>query len=135
LLAFIRVAIVDLVVGFQAADHAEKSRLADRYESTPGILPTFLYEIGPLLFELGLIGLVVQLAIIRAVSWRTPALVALGLVILTANLDLLPVGAALIGLGLLPLRRVIHSALSDLGAACGCWTCGRPVRSGSRRFA
>ncbi|HEX2313539.1 MAG TPA: hypothetical protein VHJ17_07405 [Thermomonospora sp.] len=104
LLTFVRVAIVDIVVGLRAADPAEKSVLADRYADVPAVLPQAVYEIGPVLFMIGLLALLIQTAIVtpgrRAFAALSPVLVALGFVTITLNLDLLPAGAALIWLAL-----------------------------------
>ncbi|MEV4808510.1 hypothetical protein [Micromonospora avicenniae] len=72
----------------------------------PAPLPDPLYIAGPLLFQLGLLTLLVQAATLRPrrlPRWAPP-LVLVGFLALAANLDLLPVGAALIFAGLLPLR-------------------------------
>ncbi|MEU6206340.1 hypothetical protein ABZ814_22475 [Micromonospora musae] len=69
-------------------------------------LPDPLYLAGPLLFQLGLLTLLVRAATVRPrrlPRWAPP-LVLVGFLALGANLDLLPVGAALIFAGLLPLR-------------------------------
>ncbi|WP_242910821.1 hypothetical protein [Actinomadura terrae] len=104
LVTFVRVTIVDLVVGFRAADAAEKSVLADRYADVPAVLPQAVYEIGPVLFMLGLVGLLVQFAVRapggRAVAALSPVLVLLSFVAIALDLDLLPVGAALIWIAL-----------------------------------
>lgn len=118
LAAFVRVAVLDIVVGLKAADAAEKSALSDRYADVPAVLPQAFYEIGPVLFMAGLVAMLVQYAVVgprrgpRAALG--PVLVLLGFVGITANMDLLPVGAALIwfalasvssGSSLLPTRK------------------------------
>ncbi|GAA2460130.1 hypothetical protein GCM10010191_95640 [Actinomadura vinacea] len=109
LVTFVRVAIVDIVVGLQAADKAEKSMLADRYADVPAVLPQAIYEIGPAFFMLGLLALLVQFAVVtpgrKAGAALSPVLIAAGFVAITLNLDLLPVGAALIWLALAPFTR------------------------------
>lgn len=109
LVTFVRVAIIDIVVGLQAADPAEKSMLADRYADVPAVLPQAVYEIGPVFFMLGLVALLVQFAVVtpgrRAVAALGPVLVAAGFVAITADLDLLPAGAAVIWLALAPFTR------------------------------
>ncbi|WP_067832684.1 hypothetical protein [Actinomadura kijaniata] len=104
LVTFVRVAIVDIVVGLRAANPAEKSALADRYADVPAVLPQAVYEIGPVFFMLGLLALLVQFAAVtpgrRAVAALSPVLVLLGFVTITLDLDLLPAGAALIWLAL-----------------------------------
>ncbi|MFI0448346.1 hypothetical protein [Actinomadura sp. 6N118] len=104
LATFIRVAIVDIVVGLQAADSAEKRKLSGEYADVPAVLPQVVYEIGPMFFMLGLMVLLVQLAVVsqRSVgSILSPVLVVLGFVTISINLDLLSAGAALIWLALL----------------------------------
>ncbi|MFG2017617.1 hypothetical protein [Actinomadura geliboluensis] len=109
LLTFVRVAIIDIFVGLEAADPAEKSMLADRYADVPAVLPQAIYEIGPVFFMLGLVALLVQFAVAtpgrKAVAVLSPVLVALGFVAITVNLDLLPAGAALIWVALAPPTR------------------------------
>ncbi|WP_106403357.1 hypothetical protein [Actinocorallia populi] len=109
LVAFVRVAIVDIIVGLQAADAAEKSMLADRYADVPSVLPQALYDIGPMFFMLGLIALLVQVAFLppyrRTAAALSPVLAVLGFVVITLDLNLLPAGAALIWLALLPFAR------------------------------
>ncbi|MGI5165871.1 hypothetical protein ACQEU3_16070 [Spirillospora sp. CA-253888] len=100
LVTFIRVAIIDIYVGLEAESPAEKSALADRYADVPAVLPQAVYEIGPVFFMLGLVALLVQFAAVapgrRAVAALSPVLVLFGFVGITVELDLLPVGAALI---------------------------------------
>jgi hypothetical protein len=109
LVTFVRVAIIDIVVGLRAADSAEKSMLADRYADVPAVLPQALYEIGPMFFMLGLLALLIQVAVItpgrKAAAALSPVLVTVGFVAITLNLDLLPAGAALIWLALAPFTR------------------------------
>ncbi|NUP34214.1 MAG: hypothetical protein HOU01_21260 [Streptomycetaceae bacterium] len=118
LAAFVRVAVLDIVVGLKAADAAEKSALSDRYADVPAVLPQPFYEIGPVLFMAGLLALLVQYAVAGprrgARAALAPVLVLLGFVGITADMDLLPVGAALIwfalasassGDSLLPTRK------------------------------
>jgi hypothetical protein len=60
---------------------------------------------GPALFELGLLTLLVRAAVVRLLPVWGPALVLVGFVAIGVELDLLPVGAALVFGGLLPLRQ------------------------------
>jgi hypothetical protein len=65
-------------------------------------LPDQVLAVGPLLFQLGLLALLVQLAATRSrqlPAW-SPLLVLLGFGTIDVNLDLLPIGAALILWGL-----------------------------------
>ncbi|MDW3846150.1 hypothetical protein NMK34_05970 [Micromonospora sp. BRA006-A] len=67
---------------------------------TPGLV---LYG-GPLLFEVGLLVLLYRAAAARLLPVWAPALVLAGFLAIAVNLNLLPVGAALVLAGLLPLR-------------------------------
>lgn len=106
---FVRVAVLDIVVGLKAADTAEKSALSDRYADVPAVLPQAFYEIGPLSFMLGLVAMLVQYAAVgprRGLSAAlSPALILLGFVAIMANMNLLPVGAAMIWFALVPIAR------------------------------
>jgi hypothetical protein len=118
LVTFVRVAVVDIVVGLRAADAAEKSMLADRYADAPTVLPPALYEIGPLFFMLGLVALLIQFTVVtperKAMAALSPVLVALGFVAITLNLDVLPAGAAMIWLALVPFTREQKQSPSSL---------------------
>ncbi|WP_406738611.1 hypothetical protein OG365_24715 [Streptomyces sp. NBC_00853] len=95
-------ASIDLVVGFRAADRPEMARLFEEVQSHPGVLPA-VYTVGPVLFYVGLLWLLVHLAVQRRVSpWR-PVMVVLGTATTAAGLDLLPLGALFFTAALLPL--------------------------------
>lgn len=71
-------------------------------------LPDPAMALGPLLFQVGILTLLVQAATARPrllPGW-SPVLVLLGFLPIAVNLDLLPLGAALILGGLLPLHRL-----------------------------
>jgi hypothetical protein len=105
IVAFVRVIILDLMVGFQAADNAEMDVIRDDIGNVPGILPEAVWDLGPLLFEVGLISLTIQLAVLhprRLAAW-SPVLIVIGFVCIMINLNLLPAGAALFGLALSPV--------------------------------
>lgn len=77
-------------------------------------LPDPLMVAGPLLFQLGVLTLLVQLAIIRPrrlPGW-SPPLVVVGFVTIAIDLDLLPIAAGLLAAGLAPLavprREALH---------------------------
>ncbi|MFE1415968.1 hypothetical protein ACFW6F_34960 [Streptomyces sp. NPDC058746] len=100
-LAVVAQAAIDLVVGLSAADRPEMNRLFDEVQSHPGMLPA-VYTVGPMLFYVGLVWLLVQLAVRRRVgAWR-PALVVLGTAVMAASLDLMPLGALLFTVALFP---------------------------------
>ncbi|GHC67483.1 hypothetical protein [Streptomyces cinnamoneus] len=94
---------IDLLVGSRSEDRATMDALFERIQSHAGVKPAF-YTVGPLLFYVGLVLLVGQLAVQRATAaWRPPAVVA-GVAVTAASLDLIPVGALLFLLVLAPLR-------------------------------
>jgi hypothetical protein len=80
-------------------------RFADAVET-----PDVVLLGGPALFELGLLVLLYRAAAARLLPVWAPVLVLVGFVAIGVNLDLLPVGAALVLAGLLPLRRTPRPA-------------------------
>jgi hypothetical protein len=102
--AFVRVFVLDLVVGFLAADNAEMHMVRDDIGDFPSILPEAVWDLGPLLFMVGLLTLTVQLAVLhpRCLAAWSPVIIIVGFLCIMVNLNLLPVGAALFGLALAP---------------------------------
>ncbi|MFI9628748.1 hypothetical protein [Streptomyces sp. NPDC052042] len=107
---------IDLVVGFVAADEGAMSELFERVQGVPGAMP-LVYTVVPMLFWMGLLGLVTLLALYRRdlVPGWTPPLVLAGTVLVAVSLDLLPVGGACLGLALLPVRRALPGAERGAG--------------------
>lgn len=66
--------------------------------------PDLVFLGGPALFELGLLTLLVRAVVVRLLPVWAPVLVLAGFVAIAVNLDLLPIGAALVFGGLFPLR-------------------------------
>ncbi|MFF3258393.1 hypothetical protein ACFYWO_04350 [Streptomyces sp. NPDC002932] len=99
-------AVIDLVVGFVAADDRAMSDMFEKVQDVPGVMPV-VYTAVPMLFWLGLLALVTLLAFFRRaeVPARSPLLVLAGVVMMAMSLDLLTVGALCIGLALFPMRR------------------------------
>ncbi|MEU6013718.1 hypothetical protein ABZ826_06485 [Streptomyces sp. NPDC047515] len=99
-------AVIDLGVGFVAADEQAMSDLFGRVQDIPGVMP-LVYTVVPMLFWFGLLGLVTLLAFFRrdlVRAWAPMAVLA-GTVLMAMSLDLLPAGALCIGLALFPVRR------------------------------
>lgn len=96
--------VIDLVVGFRAGDRAGMERLFEDIQSHPGVMPA-VYTVGPMLFYVGLLWLVIQLAVQHRISVWRPALVVLGTATMAASLDLLPLGGLLFAVALSPLGR------------------------------
>ncbi|MFG1624135.1 hypothetical protein [Kribbella sp. NPDC049227] len=97
--AFVRVILVDLMVGFRAEDRAGMSRISDEYDRWPGNLDIYepLSTVGPALFLVGLLALAVLLVLDRRLPVWSPILLAAGFAVITANLDLMPLGGLLLG--------------------------------------
>jgi hypothetical protein len=66
-------------------------------------LPDALELIGPALFQIGLLILLVRLVLARRLPVWSPVLVLVGFAAIGVNLDLLPLGAVLVLVALLPL--------------------------------
>ncbi len=118
LLAFIRVVLVDLIVGWQSVDRPDMNRRYDRYDGFPGGLPSWLTglldNLGPALFVTGLLVLTLLLTVRRPrlLAWWSPVSVVLAFAAISLDLDLLPLGGALLALALYPVARRGHSGHS-----------------------
>jgi hypothetical protein len=75
------------------------------HDSAP--VPGPLQTVGPLLFQIGVLGLLVMLVATRPrrLPIWTPILVLAGFLLFALNLDLIPVGALVVLIGLSPLAR------------------------------
>ncbi|MFI9328037.1 hypothetical protein ACIGZJ_10890 [Kitasatospora sp. NPDC052868] len=95
---------IDLYVGAVAVDKADQHRLFDIVQSKPGVLPAF-YSVGPLLFYVGLLALLVAASVgaARPLRWWSPALVLLGTALTAADLALIAPAAVLYLVALAPL--------------------------------
>jgi hypothetical protein len=111
--AFVRVIIIDLIVGIRASDRVEMSRLGDGYDRWPGNLGIYdtFYTIGPALFLAGFLTLAILLTRLRLPAW-SPVLLVLGFAAITINLDLMPLGGALLLVALLPFTSNVVRAKS-----------------------
>jgi hypothetical protein len=79
--------------------------LGDLFDGVPA-LPDVLTLVGPPLFEVGALTLLVQLVVARRLTVWAPVLVFLGFVALAVNMELLPLASVLVGVGLAPLVRM-----------------------------
>jgi hypothetical protein len=102
ILALVAQFVIDMVVGFLSADHAAMGVLFDRIQAVPGVL--FVVYVGvPLLFYIGQLALVVQLAAMRRVKVWTPFLVLLDLLLPFIDKDFIPVGSVFLLVSFIPL--------------------------------
>lgn len=83
---------IDVVAGLLSTDHQGLSLLTADIRSTPGV-DVALYDVGPYLFYIGQIALVVRLAVMRQINAWTPLLVAFDLVTPLVDKDFIPLGA------------------------------------------
>ncbi|WP_285521265.1 hypothetical protein [Streptomyces lavendulae] len=98
-------ACIDLQVGFRAADRPAMERLFEQVQSHPGVVPA-VYGVGPLLFYVGLVWILVQLSARRRVGFWSPLAAVAGTAVAAAGgLDLMPLSAALFCASLAPLTR------------------------------
>jgi hypothetical protein len=95
---------IDIVVGFLASDRAGMGELFDRVQAVPGVSPV-VYVGGPILFYLGQLALVIQLAAGRRVRFWTPLLVLVDLILPFVDKNLIPIGATLLLISFIPLAR------------------------------
>ena len=106
LITFIRSPIIDIVAGLRAPDQAAMSALQSKLNSYPNTPLSLYYNFGPLFFQLGLLVLMVQLAAQkpRQLPWWSPVVLLFGFLVLGFDLNLLLLGAILIGIALMPLN-------------------------------
>lgn len=95
---------VDVVAGFLADDHAGMAAITREVRTTPGV-SALIYDLGPYLFYVGQLVLVVQLAMSRQVKAWTPLLVLADLAMPFIDKDLIPLGAVLMVVSFLPLAK------------------------------
>ncbi|MCP9619315.1 DUF4386 family protein [Nocardia otitidiscaviarum] len=103
----------DIALAALAADKADLSRRADDFADLPGIRPA-VYTVGPQLFFIGLIVLAALLAHHRLLPRWSPLVVAVGFLLPSLTLDLLPVTGIGLAIALAPLtaRRLTDRPLS-----------------------
>jgi hypothetical protein len=108
LVAFVRTVVIDLLAGFGSADRAAMSVKYARYDEFPGGLSDgandLLSALGPSLFGVGLLILLVQHTVHRRLAWWSPVLGLAGFIVMSVSLDLLPLGALSLLLALVPVR-------------------------------
>ncbi|WP_067173589.1 hypothetical protein [Microtetraspora niveoalba] len=106
---------IDIVVGFQAADHDAMGPLFDRVRSVPGV-PFVVYDAVPVLFYVGQLALIVRLAALRTVKVWVPLVFALGIVLPLVDKDLIPLGAVFMLVSFVPLIGRVSRTASPVPA-------------------
>ncbi|ARF79903.1 hypothetical protein ACIG0C_14890 [Kitasatospora aureofaciens] len=97
---------IDLYVGVVSATKEEQSRLFGRVQDVPGVLPA-VYQVGPLLFYVGLLALLVAASVGagRTLPWWSPVLMLVGTLATGVDLAFIPLAAACYLVALAPLTR------------------------------
>ncbi|MCX4625721.1 MULTISPECIES: hypothetical protein [unclassified Streptomyces] len=101
-------AVIDLFAGFLGEDREAMREFFRRVKSHAGVEPA-VYSVGPLLFYVGLLLLMTQLAALRRIAAWRPAAVVAGIVATGISLDLLPLAGLLFLLAIAPLGRQIDT--------------------------
>ncbi|GAA3830861.1 hypothetical protein GCM10022226_59670 [Sphaerisporangium flaviroseum] len=113
--------VIDLVVGLRAADRPEMNELFQQVQAYAGVKAAF-YTVGPVLFYVGLLGLVVMHAVAsprKGGVWG-PVAIVLGTALMAVDLDLIPVGAACYWFALAPAGwRLAQGDLADETSVTG----------------
>lgn len=78
-------------------------------------LPAWLEAAGPMLFQLGMLAVLVRFVVAHRLPIWSPVLVLLGFGSIAVSLDLLPVSAVLVGAGLAPLAVTRRPAAAPAG--------------------
>jgi hypothetical protein len=76
--------------------------IGDLFDGWPS-LPDALEAVGPLLYQVGSLVVLIRLVVARRLPWWTPVLVAIGFGSIAVSLDLLPIASVLVGAGLAPI--------------------------------
>lgn len=95
---------IDLVVGVASATKADQTRMFERIQAVPGVLAA-VYEVGPLLFYVGLLALLIAASVgaARTLRWWSPVLMAVGTLASMADLAFIAPAAVCYLVALSPL--------------------------------
>jgi hypothetical protein len=102
---FVRVGGIDLATGALAPNHDAMASISKQLNEWPDARLLPWWRVGPILFQAGLMSLLILLAFVKRLPWWSPIAVALGFVVIAYSLNLLVGGAVLIGIGFFPLIR------------------------------
>jgi hypothetical protein len=93
----------DIVLALAATDRDSLRRLQHQVTDIPGVQAA-IYDIGPLLFFIGLVTMAALAARTHHLPWWSPATMLIGVLLPTIDLNLMPLTGLLILAALLPLR-------------------------------
>ncbi|MFC3499514.1 hypothetical protein ACFOOK_00670 [Micromonospora krabiensis] len=93
----------DIVLAAMAADKEELRDLQGDFSALPGLRPV-VYDVGPLLFFVGIVVVAVLAARARRLPWWSPVVLLVAVLLPPVNLDLMPLAGLLMLVALLPGR-------------------------------
>ncbi|WP_052489092.1 hypothetical protein [Streptomyces sp. 150FB] len=100
---------IDIVSGLLSDSHLAMSARTEDIQSFPGLMP-LAYTVGPYLFYVGQVALVVQLALGRRIKAWTPLLVLVDMATPLIDKDLIPFGALLLLVSYVMILRAVRAA-------------------------
>lgn len=106
---------IDVVAGLMADDRLGMSEIIRGVRGNP-VVSLLVYDVGPYLFYVGLLGLVIRLAVARRVAAWTPVLVLFDLAMPQIDKDLIPVGAAVLLVSFISIAKRIPVATTPAPA-------------------
>jgi hypothetical protein len=102
----------DMILAVAATDRDDLRRLQHAFAELPGVQPT-VYDIGPMLFFIGIVTMAALAARARHLPWWSPATMLAAVLLPVADLNLMPLTGLLMLAALLPLhtgqRRPAHT--------------------------
>lgn len=102
---FVRVGGIDLVTGILAPNHGAMAPISAQLNEWPDAALLYWWRLGPLVFQAGLMSLLVIMVFVGRLPWWSPIAVLLGFLAIAYSLNLLVIGAASIGIGFFPIIR------------------------------
>lgn len=99
----------DMLLALAATDRDDLRRLQQDFAALPAVQPT-VYDVGPLLFFLGIVAMATMAAISHRLPWWSPATMLVAVLLPVADLNLMPLTGLLMLAALLPLRTDTTSA-------------------------
>jgi hypothetical protein len=93
----------DMLLALAATDRDDLRRLQHEFADIPGVQPA-VYDIGPLLFFLGIVTMAALTARTRNLPWWSPATMLIAVLLPAIDLNLMPLTGLLMLTALLPLH-------------------------------
>ncbi|SDS93036.1 hypothetical protein [Actinoplanes derwentensis] len=93
----------DMILGLAAADRDELKTLQHGFSDIPGVRLAF-YDVGPILFFLGIVAIAALTAAAGNLPWWSPAIMLVAVLLPLVDLNLMPLTGLLMLAALHPLR-------------------------------